>query len=180
MALVVVVAGNAGTATKLKNARKINGTNFDGSEDITTSKWGNERKLTLSGAVSGSANIDGSGDVVINTIQNNIAILTGSLTVTKSSDPGNSYNQTVKNINYPSGFNKDNSVVIAFGSTRNTETKGYSYDASVNIAFTSPALNTGNIPREVQLNNANIKLCFYSLSSDDLIINYKIILLKVS
>ena len=150
--------GNSATATKLQAARNIK----------------------LQGAVSGNVNFDGTTNVTINTTQSNIAVLTGSLTVTKSSNPGNSYNQTVKNINYPSGFNKDNSVVIAFGSTIDTKTKGYSYDASVNIAFTSAAVNTGNIPREVQLNNANIRLFFYSLSTNDLIINYKIILLKVS
>ena len=59
--------GNSATATKLQTARKINGTNFDGSGDITTSKWGTARTLALSGVVSGSASVDGSGNVTITT-----------------------------------------------------------------------------------------------------------------
>lgn len=31
-----LISGNANTATKLATARKINGTNFDGTADITT------------------------------------------------------------------------------------------------------------------------------------------------
>lgn len=51
----------AGKATKLLNARTINGTAFDGSSNITTPKWGQGRNLTIDGItklVDGSANID--------------------------------------------------------------------------------------------------------------------------
>ena len=34
------VSGNAGSATKLQTARKINGTDFDGTGNITTANWG--------------------------------------------------------------------------------------------------------------------------------------------
>lgn len=61
------VSGNAGTATKLETARTINGTNFDGSNNITTSNWGESRKLTLTGAVTGNVSINGSSDVSLNT-----------------------------------------------------------------------------------------------------------------
>lgn len=60
-------SGNAGTATKLATARQINGTNFDGSANITTSKWGTTRNIALSGVVTGNANVDGSGNVTIAT-----------------------------------------------------------------------------------------------------------------
>lgn len=54
------VTGNAGTATKLATARQINGTNFDGSANITTANWGTARTLTIGGtgkSVNGSANV---------------------------------------------------------------------------------------------------------------------------
>jgi len=60
-------SGNATSATKLQTARTINGTNFNGTGNITTAKWGTARTLSLSGAVSGSANVDGSGNVTIST-----------------------------------------------------------------------------------------------------------------
>lgn len=57
------LSGNASSATKLQTARTINGTSFDGTVNITTAKWGTARTITLSGAVTGSATIDGSGNV---------------------------------------------------------------------------------------------------------------------
>ena len=63
----IAVTGNAGSATKLQTARSINGTAFDGTGSITTSKWGMARTLTLKGAVTGSVSIDGSGNVSLET-----------------------------------------------------------------------------------------------------------------
>lgn len=54
------ISGNASTATKLQNARQINGTNFDGTSNITTSYWGTTRTLTIGNSgksVNGSTNI---------------------------------------------------------------------------------------------------------------------------
>ena len=51
---------NAGSATKLQTARQINGTNFDGTANITTSYWGTARKFTIGNttkSVNGSANV---------------------------------------------------------------------------------------------------------------------------
>lgn len=59
--------GNSATATKLATARSINGTNFDGSGNITTANWGTARTIGLSGAVSGSASVNGSANVTIST-----------------------------------------------------------------------------------------------------------------
>lgn len=65
--LGVSITGNAATATKLQTARTINGTSFDGSANITTAYWGATRTITLSGAVTGSASINGSQNVTITT-----------------------------------------------------------------------------------------------------------------
>lgn len=51
--------GNADSATALATARAINGTNFDGTGDITTANWGTARDITIGGttrSVNGSAN----------------------------------------------------------------------------------------------------------------------------
>lgn len=65
--LGVSITRNAATATKLQTARTINGTSFDGSANITTAYWGATRTITLSGAVTGSASVNGSQNVTITT-----------------------------------------------------------------------------------------------------------------
>ena len=54
------VGGNSSSATKLQTARKINGTNFDGSADITTANWGTSRTLTIGNS---GKSVNGSGNV---------------------------------------------------------------------------------------------------------------------
>lgn len=65
--LGVSITGNAATATKLETARTINGTSFNGTANITTAYWGATRTITLSGAVTGSASVNGSQNVTITT-----------------------------------------------------------------------------------------------------------------
>ena len=57
------VSGNAGTATKLATARTINGTSFDGTENITTANWGTARNIQIGNAVK---SVNGSGNVTWN------------------------------------------------------------------------------------------------------------------
>ncbi|WP_434222488.1 hypothetical protein [Limnospira platensis] len=54
------ISGNAGTATALQTARTINGTNFNGTANITTANWGTARTLTI--GLSGKS-VNGSGNV---------------------------------------------------------------------------------------------------------------------
>lgn len=65
--LRVSITGNAATATKLQTARTINGTSFDGTANIVTAYWGTARTISLSGAVTGSASVNGSQNVTITT-----------------------------------------------------------------------------------------------------------------
>lgn len=53
------LSGNATTATTLQNTRTINGTNFNGSANITTAKWGTARNITIGNA---KKSIDGGSD----------------------------------------------------------------------------------------------------------------------
>lgn len=55
------ITGNAGSATKLANKRAINGTDFDGTSDITTTNWGTSRNI-------GIVNSDGTGTAVITSV----------------------------------------------------------------------------------------------------------------
>lgn len=58
--IVANLQGNSDTTTKLQTPRQINGTNFDGSANITTSYWGTTRTLTIGNSgksVNGSADI---------------------------------------------------------------------------------------------------------------------------
>lgn len=63
------LTGNASTASKLAIARKINGTTFDGSGDITTTTWGTTRSLAISdstGEHTGtSQNVNGSANITL-------------------------------------------------------------------------------------------------------------------
>lgn len=58
--LQTTVSGNAGTATKLQTVRTINGTNFDGTANITTANWGTARNITIG---STTKSVNGSGNV---------------------------------------------------------------------------------------------------------------------
>ena len=74
------IAGNIDTATKLKTARTINSTSFDGSANITTALWGTARNISIADASAtntGTAtSVNGSGNVTLKlpaTIKANIA-----------------------------------------------------------------------------------------------------------
>lgn len=65
--------GTAVAATKLATARQINGTNFDGTANITTANWGTARTLTIGDAaksVNGAGNVSWSLDE-IGAVKNN-------------------------------------------------------------------------------------------------------------
>lgn len=91
--------GNAGTATTLQNTRKINGTDFNGSADITTSKWGTARNIIISdGTNSGTAtSVDGSGAITLNlpgTIKANLSGNASSATKAINDGSGNTITST--------------------------------------------------------------------------------------
>lgn len=56
----ISVSGNAATATKFATARSINGTNFDGSGNITTATWGTARNITIGNT---KKSVNGGADV---------------------------------------------------------------------------------------------------------------------
>lgn len=182
LVLLGAVLGNASTATKLQTARSINGTNFDGSANITTTKWGTSRNIALTGAVSGSANVDGSGNVTITTTQANIAVLTGSMT-------GTGTESLTKDINFPSGFSNTNCVVIS-SMIQNNNTQNGTWGLGSSLDTSSYV--RGTLQHSVYINNSGIHIDAknivisngaspsVSTFSSSNTFNYKIVLMKVS
>lgn len=178
LVLLAAVLGNAATATKLQTARSINGTNFDGSANITTTKWGTSRNIALTGAVSGNANVDGSGNVTITTTQANIATLTGTITTTATTGEETVFNSL--KINFPTGFNKDNCVVMSLGLYRGNNI-GYAF-GHTNITDSRTWLR-GGIGAMITFNYQNdgkMTLTVETPFSESYVYNYKIVLMKVS
>lgn len=174
LVLLAAVLGNAATATKLQTARSINGTNFDGTGNITTTKWGTTRNIALTGAVTGNANVDGSGNVTITTTQANIAVITGNL-------DANGYAE----ISYPTGFSKDNSVVLFAGFHGTSQVSSWAYGAN----FDSSSVVSGAIPCQMTFGDKikvwlrNIQVAqdgSVAVQAISRVYPYKIVLMKVS
>lgn len=111
----------------------------------------------------------------------NIKVLTGSVTLDANSS-GNVTNKaltyTDKNISFPSGFNKDNCIVIAFASTTNESSRGLNYGQGG--AYDTVNTLIGSVPRDAILKSDGITLKFGNFSTSTLSINYKLYLMKIS
>ena len=55
------LTGNAATSTKLQTTRTINGTNFDGSANITTVQWGTARNISITDGTNTSSAVSVNG-----------------------------------------------------------------------------------------------------------------------
>lgn len=149
--LLVVVVVMLGTATKLQTTRNI----------------------ALTGAVSGNANFDGSGNITITTTQANIITLTGTFN-TPAAGSG-TLNGTAE-INYPTGLNKDNCMVIGILTHGTVNTNIWSTPQS-------PAYSTtkGNGDAIVTLMADKIRVSVTKADDafDSQTITYKIVLMKI-
>lgn len=78
------ISGNAATASKLATARTINGTNFDGSANITTSYWGTARNIYIQDATAAhtgaAVSVNGSGNINLKLPSTITAALSGNAT----------------------------------------------------------------------------------------------------
>ena len=85
---------NVGSATKLQTARQINGTNFDGTANITTSYWGTARNFTIGNttkSVNGSGNVSWSfSDIGAAAANHKHGLLHDNFTVTLANTTSNS------------------------------------------------------------------------------------------
>ena len=108
------VAGNAATATALQTARSINGTNFNGTGDITTANWGTARNISIADATAANTgtgvSVNGSGNVTLKLPATIKASLTGNAaTATKATQ--DSAGQQI-NTTYIKGLSISNNALI--------------------------------------------------------------------
>lgn len=139
----------------------------------------NPRTISLNGDITGSTNFDGSGNVTITTNLANVAVLTGTITGDGTESPS-------KSLSYPSGFTRDNCVVLTVNLQRtNNDNKGYG------TVFDSSSYVAGAIPAKVVLDSDDILLEIRSILissgaypnssviSSSVSFNYTIMLMKI-
>lgn len=133
------------------------------------------RNIKIQGAVSGNANFDGNANMVINTTQANIATLTGNLSSSGTAT-----------ITYPSGYNKDNCIVLGIMFKHPNNAKGTWGHGCV---FNSGGYVRGSLANDVSLNDkieiniANIMLSNGStatVQSISTVFAYKLVLMKIA
>ena len=160
--------GNAATATKLKTVRTINGTNFDGSSNITTANWGTARNISITdGTNTGSAvSVNGSGNVTLklpSTINADIVgYLTGNISGSSTSCSGNAASATkLKTARTINGTNFDGSGNITtanWGTARNVSIQDHNAGHTAGAVSTSVA--AGNTKDLVYARMADNDYCW--------------------
>lgn len=130
------------------------------------------RNIKLQGAVSGNANFDGSKDVVINTTQDNIKILTGTL---------NTGQATITPL--PTGFTPNNSIIISIMTQNPTKINQW----AIGTTFDSSSYVSGSLPIRAYIQDNGIVIQAKNINfSDGLNVfdgpsfNYKLVLMKIS
>ena len=91
------LTGNADTTTKLKTARTINDTSFDGTANITTTKWGTARNIYIADAdntnTGAAVSVNGGGNATLKLPATIKASLTGNAdTATNATNDANGNN----------------------------------------------------------------------------------------
>src|SRR5574344_1066127 len=143
-AITASLIGNASTATSLAVKRRINGTEFNGSADITTANWGTARNISIGDA----SNTNTGAAVSVNGSANITLKLPSNITAT------NFYGVA-------SSATKLNSAVTingtAFDGTANITTAAWGYSRNMQITD-SDSSNSGAITAVNGTNNVTLKL----------------------
>lgn len=140
----------------------------------TATKLQNARKIAIDGVVKGEANFDGSGNVIINTTQNNIVVIEGQM-VLRGSTTGEPVS-TTKEINFPSGFNKDNCFVTSIGTKILTTGDGFGYGSP--FEYDVFCLSENLIPCYVMLTKENKIRIVVDNFQKEMTLTYQIVLIK--
>lgn len=146
----------------------------------TASKLKNSRKIKLKGAISGEISFDGSQDVTINVIQDNIAIIQGSMLIPAGPDNVQFVSKT-EHINFPEGFNKDNCFAISIGTKLIEGGTGYGY--GLTDKWDVFAISTNLLPFSVLLgdgdeNGNKIQIVGQNFIMQEVNMRYQIVLMK--
>ena len=135
------------------------------------------RQISVSGAVSGSVNFDGSGNVNIVTTQANIAVLTATVNTPAA---GNSALNVTTTIQYPQGFNRNNCIIISLMSY-NTANSSRGY-CTVGATGVSAEEVKGNYGLQAQLGDEGIISQVFKINTnaDSKTINIRVVLMKIN
>ena len=111
--------------------------------------------------------------------RNDCAVIEGNIKLAAGTD--GKAKQTVWNLSFPNGFNSNNCVCIAFGTSLYSKTvAGYSYGTGFNDAL---GLYLGDIPKTIELGSVNALDKIYcqaqNIDSQERTLYYKIILMKI-
>ena len=97
---IMLAGDNASTATKLATARSINGTNFDGSANITTANWGTARNIYIADSdatnTGAAVSVNGSGNATLKLPATIKASLTGNASTASALQDYNSTSNTIQ------------------------------------------------------------------------------------
>lgn len=159
------ITGNAKTATTLQTARTINGTSFNGSENITTTNWGTARNISIADSdatnTGTAVSVNGSGNVTLKLP----ATIKASLSGTASSATKVNTNLVIKlNSGTTEGtnlftFNGSaaktlNITPASIGASASGHTHSYAGSSSAGGAATTALACTGNANTATTLANA--------------------------
>lgn len=114
----ITLYNNANTATQLQTARTINGTNFNGTNNITTSYWGTARSI-------GIVNSDGTGTAVVTSVNGSANVNLKLPATIKATLTGNASSATK----------------LATARTITVGNQALTFDGTSNITFTRNAMS---------------------------------------
>lgn len=116
----------------------------------------------------------------ITTLEGKFVYIDGSITLAASSSSTDEQ-QTILKINFPSGFNKDNCVCVAFGMKPNDSSKNYSYGIGYSAAN---RYVTGSFYRHCVLgasdDSSKISLQVWNPSTSQQVYLYRLVLMKIT
>ena len=130
-AINVTNSKHSADSSKLTTARKINGTDFDGSSDITTSKWGTARNVKIQDSdgtnSSSEVSVDGSGAITLKLPSTIKATISGKSSTSTSADK----------------LTTARKVYVKLGTASTSETKDFSGDTAIPVDGTLAVANGG-------------------------------------
>lgn len=105
----------------------------------------------------------------------NFAVLTGNVTVPSSS--GGTSGTVNTNVNYPTGFTKDNCAPIAIGFKKQNDSD-YLYEPS--STNSSGAYVNGYFNGYIKMSSSNVIIYSSNSGSSEINLSYKLVLMKIS
>lgn len=121
----------------------------------------------------------------INTMQGDISVIEGTMVLdanTNENLQNNQWNFTAKTINYPSGYNKSNCIVLAFGTVLNDAyiNGGYAFGDRTGGNIVSSPMVVGDVPRNASLFSDGIHIWIGNFATSQKTYKYKIVLMRTS